>query len=225
MIFEYLLFNCVVAVGPLLVWKFYPGMVKLRRRAAVMAVGLSAALFVAWDMAVTGYFWTFNQRYTLGWSVLTVPLEEILFFITVPSACLLLYVNFVNRFGRKREMGRGWMTLLTIVSVLMGTFFLVGGKYYTSVVLFLLGAVWWFDFWLNKGKVVVKHTYWQFMGIVLILTLVFNYYLTSRPIVLYNDALTTQLRVLTIPIEDLGYSLALLSLVLTLYEYAALRDT
>jgi len=48
--------------------------------------------------------------------------------------------------------------------------------------------------------------------------LFFNTILTSLPIVVYNTASTLNIRVLTFPIEDIGYLLAVLMILPALFE-------
>jgi lycopene cyclase domain-containing protein len=50
------------------------------------------AAFVAWDVAATGHgSWRFAPQYTLGPSLLGLPVEEWLFFVVVPLCGLLTY--------------------------------------------------------------------------------------------------------------------------------------
>src|SRR5918992_1588488 len=60
------------------------------------AVGFSIAVvstcYLVWDILVTARGeWSFNSRYLSGVQILNIPLEEVLFFITVPYSCLFLY--------------------------------------------------------------------------------------------------------------------------------------
>jgi lycopene cyclase domain-containing protein len=54
--------------------------------------------------------------------------------------------------------------------------------------------------------------------------LVFNGYLTWRPVVLYGEAYQLGLRIYTIPIEDFGYGYALILLCRILYEFLKRRQ-
>ena len=56
------------------------------------------------------------------------------------------------------------------------------------------------------------------VAIVTGLILVFNGYLTARPIVLYGEAYQSGYRILTIPIEDFGYGFTLMLFNTLLYE-------
>jgi lycopene cyclase domain-containing protein len=52
----------------------------------------------------------------------------------------------------------------------------------------------------------------------IIMTGIFNSYLTSRPVVEYNREVMSNIRVGTIPIEDFGYGLGLVWLTAWVYE-------
>ena len=59
---------------------------------------LTASLFLLWDHFFTIWgVWGFSETYTTGIKLGVLPLEEILFFITVPYASIFIYA-FVNRF-------------------------------------------------------------------------------------------------------------------------------
>ena len=76
-----------------------------------------------------------------------------------------------------------------------------------------------FERWAHK-KVV-----WAFVVIVWVLTLVFNGYLTSRPVVTYNQARLSDVRLLTVPIEDFVYGLVLVGGVVLIYEKKRVRSS
>ena len=89
--FEYLLFNLVVIAGPIASqfkcqikqvshWKL-----KLLTSVIVMIP------YIIWDVLVTGSHWWFNAAYTLNFRLFGLPIEEWLFFITVPFGCLLVW--------------------------------------------------------------------------------------------------------------------------------------
>ena len=49
-------------------------------------------LYLVWDYVFTiKNVWSFNEDYILGIKFFELPLEEILFFITVPFACIFIY--------------------------------------------------------------------------------------------------------------------------------------
>lgn len=95
--FEYLIFNIIVLVGPL-IFSLIPFIFVHRPkvRDALPAIIIPAIVFLIFDYVVVDYFWSFNEKYILGPRFFHIPIEEILFFITVPYACLFLWVNWKN---------------------------------------------------------------------------------------------------------------------------------
>jgi lycopene cyclase domain-containing protein len=62
-----------------------------RWRRLVTALIPTIALFGGWDLAETAArAWSYDRRYLLGWAVLgRLPLEEVLFFVVVPTCAVL----------------------------------------------------------------------------------------------------------------------------------------
>ncbi len=92
MSFTYLLINVFIIAIPLVL--------TLDKRTAYYrqfpAVGFSIAVvgtcYLIWDVLVTARGeWSFNGKYLTGVQFLNIPLEEVLFFITVPYSCLFIY--------------------------------------------------------------------------------------------------------------------------------------
>jgi lycopene beta-cyclase len=74
--------------------------------AAVVPVFL---VFSFWDwVAIRRGHWTYNPRYTTGIELLGLPLEELVFFVVVPTCALLTYQAVVRLLPtpRRREPSR-----------------------------------------------------------------------------------------------------------------------
>ncbi len=58
----------------------------------VISAAIVASLFTVWDiLAVRGNVWSFNPEYITGIMFAGLPLEEILFFISVPLTSILVW--------------------------------------------------------------------------------------------------------------------------------------
>lgn len=217
MIYEYLIFNIIVSMGPLLVFfsrrKF---VVKPNLKSLIMGILMAATFFVIWDYFVVNYFWFFNDKYITGLFIFNLPIEEILFFISVPFACLLLWVNYEKYFSKK--IIKNLSIYLILSSLLLALVFLFFEKIYTSTVLFVFLGVVILDIFL-RTNLFLKKTFISFIFIVVnILTFIFNLYLTARPVVMYNEALKTNINIITVPLEDFIFGMALISLTIIIYE-------
>lgn len=217
---EYLLFNLIVFLGPLilsLVPIFFEK--KPNLKSALFAISIPAILFLIWDYLVIGFFWSFNEKYILGYRILNIPIEEILFFFTVPYSCLLVWENWKRTFRNESKIFLRLFLILTILTLMIFLFNLT----YTFVVLlvFLLVIIADIAFKLHLFNSV---QFQSFLGIVIILTLITNGYLTARPVVLYNEAVKTNILISTVPVEDVVYGLALISLVVIVYEKRLLQN-
>lgn len=217
MIYEYLIFNIFVIIGPLLVFfSRRRSVVKPNLKSLAISIFIAATFFVIWDYLVVNYFWFFNSKYITGFLIANLPIEEILFFISVPFACLLLWVNYEKYFSKKLITNSSFY--LIVSSLFLALVFLFYEKIYTSTVLFVFLVVVILDIFL-RTNLFIKKTFISFIFIVVnILTFIFNLYLTARPVVMYNEALKTNINIITVPLEDFIFGMALISLTIIIYE-------
>jgi len=211
---EYLLFDLFIFFLSTLSIFVVKGTRYPQLRPAFFAILSVSIPYIVWDALVTGWWWEFNSRYTLGFSLGPLPVEEVLFFFVVPWSCLIIWENLkelvTGRVTAQLELFVALVGLLTL-----GTSVSQGWWYSASIgglmcVLSLMSYR--YGQWLR----------WKVSGlylvIVFLLTCIFNGYLTARPVVIYNTFTKSNLNLGTIPIEDIIYGLVLVSLVAMLYE-------
>lgn len=219
----YLLINFLTILFPILLsfdsrvrfyksWKYiFPGLL------------ITGIVFLIWDHLFTILdVWSFNPDYVIGAYILNLPIEEILFFITVPFACIFIY-ECLNHYIKK-DLLAGVSRIISILLIitcltLLGMFY---DRVYTLITFGLLLVV------LSYVEFVQKANLGRFYLAFLVSLLPFyivNGILTSIPIVLYNDAENMAFRVGTIPFEDHFYSMSMLLINIRLFEYFKSRKT
>lgn len=217
MIYEYLIFNIFILSGPLLLffWK-RKDIFKPRIRPLLISIFLAATIFAIWDQLVVNYFWSFNPDYITGLFLADLPIEEVLFFITVPFACLFLWVNYNKRVNH--DEARKLPLILILLAFLLGALLLSKRLVYSGSVSLIFSLVMMLDVFL-KTKLFTKKSFLFFIFFITnALTFIFNLYLTARPVVVYNELVKTNINILTIPIEDFVFGMALISLTIIIYE-------
>ena len=176
--------------------------------------------FLVWDadFTVRG-IWGFNPDYLLGLYIFNLPVEEVLFFICIPYACVFTY--FALRYLVRRNPLERYHKVLTLILVLI--LLIVGllslEKWYTGVT-FLLTAAYLIFRLIRKADLS-----YHYLAYFLILPFFFmsNGILTGSfldaPIVWYNDEENLGVRIFTIPVEDTIYGLLLIFMNVDLYEF------
>lgn len=207
---EYLLFDLLILAVPLLVGAWRRAWFYDRLGVALRATLLVAVPFVAWDAAVTGRHWWFNPAYVLGEEAFGLPLEELLFFVAVPLACLFTWERVLGgaRATVRHPAVLGWLYPLVWAMAPLGLVVAAQGLEYTGYALIALGVVALLDHALGVGLLLAPRAL-AYFGVVLLLTVVCNGYLTARPVVLYGESYQLGVRLSTIPVEDFVYGLAL----------------
>ena len=173
--------------------------------------------YIIWDVLVTGSHWWFNKAYTLDFRLLGLPIEEWLFFITVPFGCLLVWETLSDTRLSKQLSPLRHVNTVLYATLPVGIAVFSTGRQYTGLVLCCFGLVGLADTLLRTHLLRRPKTY-LYLAIVAGLVLVFNGYLTARPVVLYGEAYQSGYRILTIPVEDFGYGFTLTLFNAMLYE-------
>lgn len=222
--YTYLLINFLTVLFPVALsfdkrvafyksWKFiWPGM------------ALTGLVFLCWDVLFTVKgVWSFNSEYITGITFFELPLEEILFFLTVPFSCIFIYacLNYYVKWELSHRLTRIISNLLLILSLFILIFNY--DKLYTAVTFGLLSAL---IIYVQFG---VKATWLSRFYMAYIVSLIpfyiVNGILTAIPVVLYNDTENLGIRIGTIPFEDHFYSMALLLMNIGFFEYFKNRRT
>jgi len=183
------------------------------------ACAAMCVFFLIWDIRFTEMgIWGFNEMHLMGISLWGLPLEEYLFFICIPYACLFTY--FVLReWVPDLNMRSGPILFVLALSLLvMGLCFI--GKWYTSVTFLLLGSM--LLFLLYKRVSYLDHFLLMYLIILLPFSIV-NGILTGswieQEVVWYNDAENLGVRLGTIPIEDTMYGMLMLMMTVAGMEW------
>ncbi len=221
--YAYLLINFLSVVFPLLLsfdsrvryyksWKFiWPGL---------LLIGI---VFLVWDVFFTlKGVWTFNPAYILGIRFFGLPIEEILFFLTIPFSCIFIYacLNYYVKWQIADRIVSFLNFMLMLVSIIILIFYY--NRLYTLInfgTLFLLLILVQFVFKVNW----MNHFYLAYL-VSLIPFYIVNGILTSVPIVRYNNAENLAVRIGTIPVEDHFYLMSLLLMNIAFFEYFRKRD-
>ena len=184
---------------------------------AIPAILIVAVAFILMDMLYTHLgVWGFNPDYCLGIRIFNLPLEEVLFFILIPYACVFLHEVLKLYFpkihlNKKNSNILSLLLLGTSVVLIVVTFPGLYSVYSLALtVLALLLAL------LLDKENEMGYFYLSFL-VMLIPFVIVNGFLTGsfagNEVVWYNNAENSSLRLLTIPVEDFGYGFGMLFLV------------
>lgn len=189
-------------------------------KALALAIILMMTIFITWDVIFTTHeIWSFNDRYILGHKLLSLPIEEWMFFICVPYSCVFIHEVLDFFFPLKKislNIDR-WNYWFALTLIIIGIIF--RSKIYTCVCFTLTGL--FLLFLQRKNTQLIAVIYRTFIVSLIpffIVNGILTGALTDEPIVLYNNLQNTMIRIVTIPIEDFVYCLFMLGLTIWIYE-------
>lgn len=183
-----------------------------------ISIGIVAAFFVLWDIWFTyENVWSFNDHYVSGFYLFKLPLEEWLFFVIIPYACVFIYDSL--KYFVKKDFLRPVAPLLTFALVILLLVFSIfsTGKIYTQSTFLLTALCLCVHFFLFRDRFLGRF-YLAYL-VHLIPFFAVNGVLTAIPVVMYNESENLGIRIGTVPVEDSIYSMLLLLLNITIYEF------
>lgn len=185
------------------------------------AILLTMILFMPWDILFTHWgIWGFNPMHLSGIDIFNLPLEEWLFFISIPYACVFTY-EALKYLVKKDYFGKFTSYINYILIIILFTVAALNtDKLYTSVTFFLTAVFILIHQLFIRGNYLGRF-YFSYLFI-LIPFFIVNGILTgsfiAEEVVWYDNSENLGIRLFTIPIEDSVYGLLLLMLNVTIYE-------
>ena len=219
--FLYLILNLITLGFPLILsfdrrvayykrWKYlFPSIV------------IMALIFIIWDVIFTKYdIWGFNDKYLVGLNIINLPLEEWLFFITIPYACVFIY-DCIKYYFPNLDLQYSGSIIGVLLGILLALFAILNlGKHYTYITFISLSMI-LLLLVIRRSKYLGR--FFISFGIILVPFFIINGILTGtwipEPIVWYNDNFNLDFRLWTIPVEDIFYAMLLLLGNIALYEH------
>lgn len=187
-----------------------------------IAILIPGILFLVWDEIFTDIgIWGFNPEYLTGIYLGSLPLEEVLFFICIPYACVFTYeaLNYLIKKDYFTQSQKLISLVLISASVIIAGLNL--DKWYTVTTFLGLAAYLIILQFVLKSEFLSRF-YFSYM-FVLIPFFIVNGILTGSfiesEIVWYNDAENLGIRMGTIPVEDTFYGMLLLVMNVSIFEW------
>jgi len=185
------------------------------------ALLIAGFIFAMWDEAFIQLgVWGFNPRYLTGIYLGSLPLEEILFFICIPYACLFMYFVLNHLFEKDYLFPHQEIitSLLIVLALIFGLRNL--DKWYTATTFLMLGA--FLALHLLKWRSRYMSRFYFAYAFILIPFSIVNGILTGtfidQEVVWYNDQENLGMRLGTIPCDDVFYNMLMLLVCVALYE-------
>lgn len=175
----------------------------------ILVTGL---FFIVWDILFTqNGVWSFNDEYIIGWRIAGLPVEEWLFFLVVPYSCSFIYECLLCYFPFRQKVDKGWKLLVPLSILLIGAGCAFYDKAYTFYTFIFCGLA-ILLFYKLRNKIISFRADVFLIGfcISIIPFFIVNGFLTSIPVVIYNDAENLGIRMYTIPFEDTFYGMLLM---------------
>jgi len=197
-------------------WKFlFPAML------ATMTV------FIPWDVYKTDSgVWGFNPDYLQGYYIINLPVEEWLFFIAIPYACLFTYHSF--GYLIKKDYLGPYAKAITAALILILLIVAVLNPMRTYTFVTFLAAAVFLTFHLFVFRADYLGRFYVMYFATLIPFFIVNGALTGsftpEPVVWYDNTRNLGIRLGTIPVEDSVYGLLMLLMNTTVYEWLRSRS-
>ncbi len=209
----YLILN-LASISIPLAYSFHPKLQFYKQwKPLFLSIFITGSFYIIWDIMFTiNGIWGFNEAYFLGLKILKLPLEELLFFLCIPYACVFTHYALLHYFPNLKLNSK----ITTIISYLLTILFVLVAvsnysKWYTFVNFIVATLVLVIGFLIHKQ---ILQSYFITFLVMLIPFFIVNGILTGSfingEVVWYNNHENLGLRLFTIPIEDSVYAFSLI---------------
>jgi lycopene cyclase domain-containing protein len=204
-------------------FSFHPKLLFYKKwNSLIPSILIMMAFFIPWDVIFTKEgIWGFNEAYHSGLLILGLPLEEWLFFICIPYACMFIHYSLLYFFPKLTlSIKVTSIIYVLLVTTLLALLLYYYDRWYTAInfsyAILTLGLVY------NYNRKLLNSFFITFLAILIPFFLI-NGILTGSglesPVVWYDNSENLGIRILTIPVEDIIYALGMLLTVLAFTEY------
>ena len=187
-------------------WKFF-----------ILAMLPTSLAYIIWDIIATHTLvWKFNPQYLLGINIINLPIEEYMFFIVVPYACLFIYACLKAYWPKWHSHNLNNITLFGIILLSAICIIKNPSHAYTSSTFGLLSVTYCILLFTKYNH---HLTHLIISWAIALLPMAFvNGILTGNPVLIYDNTENLGIRIGTIPFEDFFYNLLYMTWMITLFE-------
>lgn len=196
-------------------------------RYLIPAILIMMIIFIPWDIwfTDTGVWW-FNDKYVSGIRIFLLPIEEWLFFIIVPFACVFIY-EVLNYYIKKDFLRPVANYVFILLSIILATLaFLYMDRTYTLITFLSTAIILVIFVFINprwKGRFLLMYIVNWIPFLLVNGALTGNF--TAEAVVNYNQNENIGFRITTIPVEDSIYNLLMLVIIISVYEWMQKRSS
>lgn len=209
----YLLLNIGSISIPFL-FSFHPK-IKLYKKwkGLFLAIAITTTIYIIWDIIFTKIgVWGFNPDYYLGVKIFNLPIEEWLFFICIPYACIFTHYALLYYFP-KLQISKKLTKVISVILLFILSIIAIYNldKLYTSINALVAIVVLFYS--MKQHLQLLQKFYLTFL-VMLIPFFIVNGVLTGsfilNEVVWYDNTENLAIRMFTIPIEDSIYAFSLI---------------
>ena len=204
----------IASVSVPLLYSFHPKMKFIRWwKSILLAITLTAIPFIIWDIIFTkNAVWGFNPAYHVPVKIFSLPIEEWLFFWTIPFASIFTHYSlryYAPNFKLSKTTTKTIAFLLIITAIVLAVSNYSRAYTFVNYIFFALILIFGLKYNLKDLQ-----TFFPSFVIILFPFLAVNGILTGSfgfdTIVWYDNTENLTTRIFNIPVEDFAYAFTML---------------
>jgi lycopene cyclase domain-containing protein len=186
------------------------------------AIGIVTPFYIISDIILTGNgIWGFNSKFHVNFNIIGLPLEEWLFFIIIPYASVFLHDVFVFYFP-KAKLGLKTTTIIS-TGLIAGSIFIILLNLSRTYTIYIFTTVFVAVVIVLILNIHLLSRYLLSFLLIFVPFILVNSVLTGtfidEPVFWYNPDAILGIRIITIPIEDAGFSFSMLLMVVFVRDW------